>query len=139
MKNFSKIMLIVFTVSFLTGCNSNQKSPEAAQSEIIEVVAPKAMFEILSENRDAQLLDVRTDKEFLVSHLKNAQNICVTDTDFKERVASLDKAKPIYVYCNKGGRSAKASAILKDMGFTKIFDLQGGITEWEKNNLDTSY
>ncbi|MFT7072898.1 rhodanese-like domain-containing protein [Patiriisocius sp. Uisw_017] len=139
MKNFSKIMLIVFTVSFLTGCNSSQKNPEATQSEIIEVVAPKAMFEILSENRDAQLVDVRTDKEFLVSHLKNAQNICVTDTDFKERVASLDKAKPIYVYCNKGGRSAKAAAILKDMGFTKIYDLQGGITEWEKNNLDTSY
>jgi len=139
MKIFNKIAVILFAMLLLVSCNSYQKSPEATKGEIIEVMAPKAMFEILDTNDDAQLVDVRTQEEFSVSHLKNAQNICVTDADFKERVASLDKTKPVYVYCKKGGRSARAANILKDLGFTKIYDLQGGITEWEKKNLKTTY
>ena len=103
----------------------------------IEVVAPKAMYEILLKDPSAQLVDVRTKDEFAVSHLKDAQNICVTDNDFKQKVAFLDRSKPVYVYCKKGGRSAQASKILKQMGFTKIFDLQGGITNWEQQQLST--
>jgi len=41
------------------------------------------------------------------------------------------------VYCKKGGRSAKASKILKALGFTKIFDLQGGISNWQQQQLST--
>jgi rhodanese-related sulfurtransferase len=72
-----------------------------------------------------------------VNHLKNAQNICVTDDDFKQQVNVLDKEKPVYVYCRSGKRSARAAEILKEMGFTKVYDLQGGIMEWQENDLET--
>mgnify|MGYP003115267238 CR=1 FL=1 len=84
-----------------------------------------------------QLVDVRTPEEYGVSHLKDAQNICVTEDDFKEKVAGLDKDKPVYVYCKKGGRSARASKILQEMGFKEVYDLQGGITAWEEEGLQT--
>jgi len=73
----------------------------------------------------------------VVSHLKNAQNICVTNNDFQEKVKKLDKNKPVYVYCEKGGRSANAAKILTEMGFKKVYDLQGGITNWEESGLET--
>ncbi|OAB81698.1 hypothetical protein ULVI_00805 [Cochleicola gelatinilyticus] len=88
-------------------------------------------------SEDAQLIDVRTSQEFTVSHLKDAQNICVTNDDFEEKVKNLDKNKPVYLYCKKGGRSAKAAEILADMGFKEIYDLQGGITNWEESGFET--
>jgi rhodanese-related sulfurtransferase len=61
----------------------------------------------------------------------------VTDDDFKQQVNVLDKEKPVYVYCRSGKRSARAAEILKEMGFTKVYDLQGGIMEWQENDLET--
>lgn len=136
MKKYSFLFFAILTL-VIVSCNNVQKTNDKVMTKTIEVVAPKAMYEILLKDPSAQLVDVRTKDEFAVSHLKDAQNICVTDNDFKQKVAFLDRSKPVYVYCKKGGRSAQASKILKQMGFTKIFDLQGGITNWEQQQLST--
>lgn len=136
MKNLTKTFAIVLLL-FIVGCNNSQKTPKETKGETIEVVAPEAMYEVLKDNPNAQLIDVRTAEEHSVSHLKNSQNICVTDDDFKEKAMSLNKNEPVYVYCKKGGRSARAAKVLKDLGFTKIYDLQGGITAWDEQKLDT--
>ena len=136
MKKYSFLFFAILTL-VIVSCNNAQKTNDKAMTQTIEIVAPKAMYEILLNDPSAQLVDVRTKDEFAVSHLKDAQNICVTDNDFKQKVAYLDRSKPVYVYCKKGGRSAQASKILKQMGFTKIFDLQGGITNWEQQQLST--
>ncbi len=136
MKKYSFLFFAILTL-VIESCNNVQKTNDKVMTQTIEVVAPKAMYEILLKDPSAQLVDVRTKDEFAVSHLKDAQNICVTDNDFKQKVAFLDRSKPVYVYCKKGGRSAQASKILKQMGFTKILDLQGGITNWEQQQLST--
>lgn len=138
MNKYSYFTTLSIFLFLLFSCANVQKDPQDTKGEIVEVMPPKAMHEILRNDTDAQLVDVRTEEEYSVSHLKDAQNICVTDADFKERVATLDKQKPVYVYCKKGGRSAKAANILQEMGFTKIYDLQGGINEWEANKLQTT-
>ncbi len=126
-----KLLLILalglFTI--LQSCQDNKTSE-------IQMVSPVQVYEAVYGESALQLVDVRTTEEYAVSHLKNAQNICVTSTDFKEKVASLDKEKPVYVYCKKGGRSAKAAVILKEMGFTKVYDLQGGVTSWKDEGLE---
>ena len=78
---------------------------------------------------------MRTQDEYGEDHLKTAQNICVTDDDFKEKVAKLDKNEPIYLYCRSGKRSAKAAQILKEMGFKEIYDMEGGFLNWESQGL----
>jgi rhodanese-related sulfurtransferase len=50
--------------------------------------------------------------------------------DFRAQVKNLKKRKPIAVYCKSGNRSGQAFAILQEMGFRKIYDLEGGITAW---------
>ncbi|MDC8004432.1 rhodanese-like domain-containing protein [Aureisphaera galaxeae] len=123
-------MALMASFVFLGSCKQ-------ANDREIEMVSAMKVYEAVYGEENLQLVDVRTKDEFDVSHLKNAQNICVTSPDFKEKVASLDKEKPVYVYCKKGGRSAKAASILKDMGFTKVYDLQGGITSWQEEGLET--
>ena len=137
MKKYITLIFAIVTTLASVSCNNVQKKDTKVPSQAIEVIAPKAMYDVLLKDPSAQLVDVRTKDEFAVSHLKDAQNICVTDTDFKQKVAHLDKDKPVYVYCKKGGRSAQASKILKELGFTKIFDLQGGITNWQQQQLST--
>ena len=121
-------LLALFTLLQACGNPKNAK---------IEMVSPVQVYEAVHGEDSLQLVDVRTSEEYAVSHLKNAQNICVTSGDFREKVAALDRQKPVYVYCKKGGRSAEAASILKEMGFTKVYDLQGGITSWEQEGLET--
>ena len=107
------------------------------KTNTVTVMGPQQFLETLEQDDSGQLLDVRTTEEFGVSHLKNAQNICVTDDDFEEKIKTLDKSKPVYVYCRSGGRSARAAKILEEKGFTQVYDLDGGITSWQEKGLET--
>ncbi|GGD54980.1 hypothetical protein GCM10011361_21910 [Muriicola marianensis] len=71
------------------------------------------------------LIDVRTPEEFDAGHLENAININWYDEDFAEQVSDLPKGNTIYVYCQKGGRSAMAASVLDSLGYRTI-DLTGG-------------
>ena len=88
----------------------------------------------LNQTPAAQLLDVRTAGEFANGHLKNALNVDFRNEAFRERVAKLDKKQPIFVYCLSGGRSAAAVEVLRESGFTEVYDLQGGFAKWSGAN-----
>ena len=114
-------MALMFTVESCTESKAGE----------IEQITVDQMSEAIKDS-SIQLIDVRTSNEFLEGHLENSHNICVTDDDFQQQAEALDREKPVYVYCKKGGRSAKAAEILKGMVFKKIYDLQGGIVLWEE-------
>ncbi len=78
-----------------------------------------------------QLIDVRTAEEFSGGHLPSALNFDVRSSDFEQNVNGLDKEKPVLVYCLSGGRSTEAANRLSDMGFKKVYDLEGGILAWQ--------
>lgn len=113
------------------------QSCNGTNSDADEVMEPGHFLETLENDTEGQLVDVRTTEEFGVSHIKDAQNICVTDDDFEEKIKVLDKKKPVYVYCRSGNRSARAAKILKEKGFTRVYDLEGGITSWDEQGLET--
>jgi thiol-disulfide isomerase/thioredoxin len=66
--------------------------------------------------------------------LKNAQNIDWRDAAFAEQAGKLNKNVPVMVYCLGGGRSAAAAAKLEEMGFTLIYDMDGGYLAWTSAN-----
>ena len=78
----------------------------------------------------AQLLDVRTPGEFGGGHLPGAKNLDFRDSAFAQNLASLDKKKPVYVYCLSGGRSAGAAKLMREQGFTSVYELEGGYLKW---------
>lgn len=87
------------------------------------------------EAAKAQLIDVRTAEEFAQGHLEGAQNVDIKGARFNAEMAHLDKSKPVFVYCLGGGRSAKATETLKELGFQHVYDLKGGILAWKNENL----
>ena len=94
------------------------------------LVVNTSVFEQKMTEEGVQLVDARTPEEFSENHIANALNANILGEDFEQKVASLDKNKPVMVYCKSGVRSANAAAKLKAMGFTTIIDLDGGITQW---------
>lgn len=82
------------------------------------------------------LLDIRTIQEYNEGHLKDAiqKDFYLTDS-FTQYLQSLDKNKKYLIYCRSGNRSGKALAQMKDMGFTNVADLEGGIGAWTAANL----
>lgn len=129
MRNVAIILSLV-TMFILSGCK------DAGPSREIKVISPQEVREAVYDNGTHQLIDVRTPEEFEKGHLKNAQNICVTDDDFEANIVKLDRNKPVYLYCRSGKRSAKAAEILQDLGFTEIYDMEGGFLKWEEENLE---
>ncbi|WP_010228736.1 rhodanese-like domain-containing protein [Gillisia marina] len=86
----------------------------------------------VSENKDAVILDVRTEEEFIEGYIPNAKNIDIyKGQGFLDEVEKLDKSKDYYVYCRSGARSAQACALMKQQGFENASNLMGGITDWE--------
>ena len=82
------------------------------------------------ETPNAQLVDVRTTGEYGGGHLPKAQNIDYKSADFTEKIQTLDKSKPVFLYCLSGGRSGEAMTILKQNGFNEVYNMGGGYLKW---------
>jgi len=89
----------------------------------------------MSELPTALIIDVRTPGEFSQGHLKNAVNYDITTNSFETQIASLDKSKPVLVYCMSGSRSTYAVGAMQSKGFKEVYELDGGMMKWRAANL----
>ena len=128
----TKIVSLVAMLFLLIGCQKEN-------SKEIQTVDSKVFEEKLKTTENPQLLDVRTPEEFGVEHLKNAVNSNWNGNSFVADAGKYDKSKPIFVYCKAGGRSSEAASKLKELGFTEIYNLDGGIMKWTGEKTSTSY
>lgn len=88
--------------------------------------------EALDNDQNAQVLDVRTEEEFIEGYIPSAKNIDIyKGQGFLDEINKLDKSKSYYVYCRSGARSAQACALMNDNGIENANNLMGGITDWE--------
>lgn len=74
-------------------------------------------------------LDAREKKEYAVSHIANARWVGAKDFSLPV-VANIPKDQPIIVYCSVGKRSEDVTLTMKKAGYSKVFNLYGGIFEW---------
>ena len=122
MKN---IFLFLSIAILFLACQENRTAEPS-----VELITVEEM-DSLVQLGNVQLIDVRTPEEYNEGHIESALNINFYDDNFEELIEQVDKSKPVAVYCGKGGRSAKCASFMKNAGFTKIYDLNGGITEWK--------
>ena len=88
-------------------------------------------------DKKGTILDVRTLEEFEISRIPNSINIdFYNPQNFMHEIEKLDKDISCYVYCRTGVRSANSCQLMSELGFKKVYNLIGGIVEWngEINN-----
>lgn len=96
----------------------------------ISSVSPDELEQVISDNDNLVILDVRTPEEYSEGHIKDAVLIDFMGEDFQKQIENLDKSKTYAVYCKAGGRQQKASVEMEALGFGKILLLDGGMTSW---------
>lgn len=105
-----------------------------------DITCEKAVQLIQEHEQDAHfvILDVRTPEEFSAGHLKKAEIIDFKAADFGKKLEQLDRSKTFLVYCRKGGRSAMAVQMMRDLGFKSIFHLYEGYDVWKSKGNATA-
>ena len=122
-------MLLVVTTS---NCKDNKQ--ELGE---IQIVTPVEMITLLHDD-EVQLIDVRTPEEVDEGFIANSQNIDFFSSSFSTDIGKLDKTKPVILYCRSGKRSEKSAQILKESGFKKIYDLDGGFIRWKDEGFEVT-
>jgi rhodanese-related sulfurtransferase len=90
---------------------------------------------MLINRKDGVVVDVREKKEFESGHIVDALNIPLAK--LKQRLKELNKHKdkPIIVVCKLGQHSGEAAKQLMEAGYSDVYKLSGGITEWKSQSL----
>ncbi len=89
----------------------------------------------LINREDALVVDVREPNEFAAGHVLGAKNLPLAKLDASGADLAKKKERPVIVYCEGGQRSAKALAVLKKHGYTRVANLSGGIGAWQQAGL----
>src|SRR5438093_3874190 len=105
-----------------------------AKKQIKEVSAQEVRDK-LNPDKGFTLLDVREGDEWEQGHLDQAIFLPLGFLEVKAEKMLPDKRQPIVVYCAGGVRSALAAKTLQDLGYSKVFSMRGGFTEWKNNGL----
>lgn len=120
--------VLFITVLALNSCKNDAEQKHEPKQKI-SLVKPTVFYEKMAEH-EGKIIDVRTEKEYNAGHIKNAINMHLYDKDFEKQLETLDKNQRLYVYCKVGGRSAEAVRIIKEKGFKRVIELDGGMDAW---------
>lgn len=93
-------------------------------------------LDFIKSNKDILIIDVRDRKEYRQNHIKGARNIPLDQLD--KRKGTLTRKKPIIVYCQNGGKSARAIRMLELTGFTQLYHMDEGLRGWTRAGHPTT-
>ncbi len=154
-----KIIPLLLALVLFTGCKQEKKvstdiksktekvakkelaiaTKTTDKSAVTKQVTTPAMASISPEEfkkvvdaGNVQLIDIRTQREFMQNRIKGAVMFDFYKRTFANDMSgsNLDKSKPIYIYCRTGRRTGIALKQLAAVGFTQVYDLKGGIVQW---------
>lgn len=104
------------------------KEPEVIMQEYI--IFPQELNELMKNNADIQLVDVRTIEKHLAFNIGGKH---IPTAELPDRFNELDPGKPVITYCTSGGNSMRALQFLLSVGFKQVKSLEGGMTAWQND------
>jgi len=120
------LLTILFSITFPSHAQKSEKNSD-------KYLIKAEDFKTKTENKNnVIILDIRTPEEYEESHIKGSLNVDYKNENFKEEIVKLDQSKKYFVYCRSGKRSANSRKIMNELGYKKVYDLQGGILAWKE-------
>ena len=101
--------------------------------EVVDVLPQ----EVEAQKDNLWLVDVRSPQEYTgeLGHIPNAQ--LYTLDELPQRLGELPKDQPVVFICRSGGRSASATRLAREKGFSLVYNLKGGMLLWNELGLKT--
>ena len=124
------ILPILILLLILSSCTAKTLPQKEAIMTTFKSVPMEEGLNLMSNDNNFVLLDVRTPEEFSSGHIPGALQL-TNETFTKQDAEKLlkDKTQTIYVYCRSGRRSKQSSQKLIDFGYTKVIEI-GGILDY---------
>jgi phage shock protein E len=123
----------------LTACGGDSAAPTAPASQPaapVKVDVPTWMA--AAQSPGTTIIDVRSPDEYSTGHVEGALLISVESPDFQQQIAALDPSGTYALYCRSGNRSAKAAAIMAEMGYLHVYDLTGGFADLDAAGMPSA-
>ena len=120
-----KIVALIASALLIAGCSSSSSATDLSVTEFSSKIAESGVV----------TLDVRTPGEFTEGYIEGARLIDFQSGNFENEIATLDKNATYAVYCRSGNRSGQAVKVMKDAGFSNVFNMNGGVIEWANAGL----
>ncbi len=128
MKTISFLSAVLLSILMLSSCTTQT---EASSSNIEPKTINQEEFNKLVKDSNTVIIDVRSPGEISEGYIPGATLFFdYNDANFESNIEKLDKSKGYVVYCRSGGRSSKAAEILSEKGIKKVYNLDGGISNW---------
>ena len=105
---------------------------------ILKTISPKEASDLIAKhknNADFIILDVRTPREFKSGHIEKAILLDYYSKMYTEELKRLDKTKTYLIYCRSGNRSGKTLNLIKNMGFSRVYNMDKGINGWRSKGF----
>lgn len=136
---FSFLFGLLLSIFIISCKYENQKSgiENSVTTEQAGSVTYLSAEEFQEKSINQLIVDIRTPFEFNMGHIEGAININYYSPNFSEEIAKLERSKPVFIYCRSGNRTSSASKIFLQVGFSEVFDLNGGINMWNRANYKT--
>lgn len=126
-------VLICFLLLALGSAACGSSSPTAGE---ILLVSPAEARQVLADRSpEVVVLDVRTPEEFSQGRLAGAVNLDFYGDDFVDQLDGLPRDRPYVVYCRSGNRSKLTIDLMRDQGFSQVWEVDGGIISWAEAGL----
>jgi sulfur-carrier protein adenylyltransferase/sulfurtransferase len=100
----------------------------AQPDEVVPAMSVQELKRKMDASEPIELVDVREPFEFEIARIKGAKLIPLGE--IAERAHELQREQSIVVHCHSGKRSAQAVRLLRQRGFAKVYNLEGGIDAW---------
>ena len=102
------------------------------------LLSPASAIRLINNHDDALIIDIRAVAEYKKGHIKGAKNTPLSDFASGIEAYSGYKNKPVLIYCNSGSTTGRAIKLLKNAGYEKINNLEGGVAAWKEANMPLS-
>jgi sulfur-carrier protein adenylyltransferase/sulfurtransferase len=113
------------------GVSSYDEGAEEGKDTDVPTISAAQLAERLEGGDPIRLVDVREPHEWEIVNLGPRGAELFPLSTLLERLPELDSAQEMVLYCQSGARSARALRQLRDAGFRKVWNLQGGILAWQ--------
>jgi rhodanese-related sulfurtransferase len=149
-RNLLLISVMIFLAVGIVGCGNAQNddsdntasaettasdealteaSTEGTPTVTVNTIDGEKAMDMMASGDPYTLVDVRTQAEYDDGHIEGALLLPIDQLETLATEQLSDKDAIILVYCRSGNRSAQASALLVELGYTNVFDF-GGIIDW---------
>ena len=106
------------------------------QEDVLEEITVTALNDLIKNNAETQVIDVREPHEFEIARIPNTKLIPLSQ--IVQRAKEIDQSRTAIIHCKSGVRSGKAIRALQESGYKgKLLNLKGGILAWS-DEIDPS-